>query len=146
MANLPIKGRLTQRQYEFTKNYIANGFNAQKAALDAGYTNDYARSKATNILTNPVVEHAIHTAYTQANGQLALTWEWKLRKIARVVNECIPDDITVKLCTHKMKVGLAAIAELNRMSGDYAPIKKLSVNLDATKAKLEEAKKVYDEY
>jgi hypothetical protein len=140
---------LTNKQKQFIAQYIANGFNAKQAAVTAGYSMNYLKAKGYDLMSHPEVARKIDEAYVKVHGThgtIELTWEWKLRKIARVINEFIPDDESVKLNSAAVKVGLFAMAELNKMTGDYAPIKKLSVNVDATKAKLAEAKKVYDEY
>ena len=62
----------------------------------------------------------------------------------------IIDDI-VNIKTNKFrrkyyKDALKAIAELNKMSGDYAPDRKLSLTIDMTKSKLDEVKKQYEDY
>lgn len=44
--------KLTPKQKAFADNYIENGGNAEKAAVDAGYSKNYARKQAYKILAN----------------------------------------------------------------------------------------------
>lgn len=41
---------LTPKQEAFARNYVANGFNATQAAKDAGYSEDSAESKGSQLL------------------------------------------------------------------------------------------------
>lgn len=141
---------LTQQQWDFTQEYIKNGFNAYRAALKAGYSYHLAKDHTHNLTRHPLivkkVEQAIAKIEKKQVKELSITWEWKLKKLKRVINEFIPDDKDTPLNKDQVKVGLAAIAEHNKMVGEYAPERRLSVNVDATKEKLKEAKKVYDEF
>ena len=141
---------LTEMQYNFVTNYIKNGFNAYQAAISAGYSHDYANSTIPRMLEQPNIKPRIEKAMAKAEDKLinhlGLTYEWKAKKLKRVIEEFIPEDKTIKLNASQTKVGLSALAELNKMQGDYAPDKRLSVTVDATKEKLEEIKKQYEEY
>jgi phage terminase small subunit len=137
---------LTQKQYNFCSSYIKNGFNAYQAAINAGYSHNYANVKAPMLLQHPIIKQRIEKAYTKAEDQLGMDWQWKLRKLKRVIDTFIPDDDTTKLNTFETGIALKAIAELNKMHGDYAPDKRISMTVDATQSKLLEARKQYKEY
>lgn len=53
------KGELTPKQKLFVANYLANGFNASKAARDAGYSERSAHVLAQETLQIPKVAEAI---------------------------------------------------------------------------------------
>lgn len=141
---------LTQQHHDFTNEYIKNGFNAYRAALKVGYSYNMAKDHSYELTRHPLIAKKIDRAVAKVEAkqvkELSITWEWKLKKLKRVINEFIPDDKTIPLKKDDVKVGLAAIAEHNKMVGEYAPERRLSVNVDATKDKLKEAKKVYDEF
>ena len=137
---------LTQKQFDFCSSYIKNGFNAYQAALSAGYTHNYANVKAPLLLQHPIIKARIEKAYDKTENQLGLDWQWKLKKLQRVINEFIPDDSTKRLNTFETGIALKAIAELNKMHGDYAPDKRISMTVDATQSKLLEARQQYKEY
>jgi phage terminase small subunit len=50
---------LTDKQRLFIQNYLSNGFNATKAALDAGYSENTAYSIASENLRKPEIRSAI---------------------------------------------------------------------------------------
>ena len=137
---------LTQKQREFCTNYVGNGLNIYKAALEAGYSHKYSRVLAPKLLDHPLIKERITKAFNNAEERLTLTWEWKLKKLKRVIDTYIPDDSSQELIQSNVKVGLIALAELNNMQGDYAPVKRLSMTVDATKNKLEEVRRIYEEY
>lgn len=137
-------------QYDFVKHYVSNGMNAYQAAVAAGFSETYADTKVKLLLDNPNIKPRIEKALQRVDDRLAnnlgLTYEWKAKKLKRVIEEFIPNDKDEELSATKVKVGLTALAELNKMQGDYAPDKRLSVTVDATKERLEQVKRQYEEY
>ena len=138
--------KLTELQYKFAHLYIANGFNAYDAALEAGYSETFARISSHKLPVNPRIQKRITEITSDERSCLGLSWEYKAGKLKKVIDRYIPDDDNIDMKKEEVKVALLAIAELNKMQGDYAPDKKLSVNMDITKEKLAEAKRVYEEY
>ena len=53
-GNMPKDG-LTRKQKAFCENYIANGGNARKAAIDAGYKPNSAKEIGAENLTKPLI-------------------------------------------------------------------------------------------
>jgi len=141
---------LTQLQHNFVMNYIKNGFNAYRAALDAGYSESFATVQSSRLPSHPAIKPRLEKALARVEDQLiaklGITYEWKARKLKRVVDKFIPDDDEEVMIADRVKVGLSALAELNKMQGDYAPDKRLSVTVDTTKEKLLEVKRQYEEF
>ena len=137
---------LTQKQYNFCSSYIKNGFNAYQAAIEAGYSHHYANTKAPMLLKLEPIKERIEKAYQVAEDKLGISWQWKLKKLKRVIEAYIPDDPEANLNTFETTVGLKALAELNKMQGDYAPDKRISMTVDATQGRLLEARKQYKDY
>lgn len=142
--------KLTQKQYDFVINYIKNGFNAYQAALDAGYSKTFARVKTQSLINHPVINQRISKAYkavemSQVN-QLCMSIVDKARVLDRIIRAIIPLDEAEPIKLDYVKDAIRAIAELNKMQGDYAPDKRLSITVDATKERLKEVKQMYDEY
>ncbi len=137
---------LTTQQEEFVINYIKNGYNAYNAALTAGYSKTFADTGAYKLVHHPIIQKRLTKALKRADNKLNMTFEWKMKKLKRIIDQYIPDDINVELKESQVKIGLQAMGELNKMQGDYAPDKRLSVTVDATKEKIIEAKKAYDEF
>lgn len=141
----PLKP-LTQMQYNFCSNYIKNGFNVKQAALDAGYSDYYARTKANYLIEIPSIRTRVERAYQKAESNLGMDWQWKLKKLKRVIDAYIPDEGEIALNTFETSVAIKALAELNKMQGDYAPDKRISMTVDATQGRLIEARKQYKDY
>lgn len=133
--------KLTEKQYRFVSYYIKNGFNAYQAARDAGYSQTYADAQAYNLVNHPSIKEHITHACQQAIKTTAITFEWKLNILREIINR-----FSNSSSPQDARAAIAAIAELNKMTGDYAPAKKVSLNVDTTRARLDEAKRVYEEY
>lgn len=137
---------ITNMQSHFISSYITNGFNATQACRDAGYSEIYAKTRSISLLDKPAIKKQIAKAFDRAEHRLTLTWEWKLNILRRIIVSIIPEDETLPIKTEHIKSAIAAIAELNKMHGDYAPEKRLSMTVDATQSKLLEARLEYKEY
>jgi phage terminase small subunit len=136
---------LSELQQSFVLNYVKNGFNAYQAARSAGYTEASATVYSHKILDNPIVKSRVEAAFKRFDKRIDVAFDWRIDKLKRIINAVIPDnEDTVKL--KDAKVAISAIAELNKMYGDYAPDKRLSVTVDATKEKLVDARKQYEEF
>jgi phage terminase small subunit len=139
---------LSQRQYDFTVNYIKNGFNAHQAALDAGYSKGFATCQTQTLITNPSIQERIGKAYQKAEKKiintLGITFVWKMKRLKHVVEQYLPLDKDLK--ASDVKVGLQALSEMNKMMGDYAPDKRLNLTVDATESKMKEVRKIYEDY
>lgn len=138
---------LTKMQVSFCQNYIANGFNAYKAAIEAGYSHDKARKGVTQFLQKPEIKNAIQEA-SQASKisiveKLGITFDWRAGKLRQIIESIVSD---TEVRQQYAKTAIAAIAELNKMTGDYAPDKSLRLNVDMTKERLKDVKKAYEEY
>lgn len=140
---------LTQLQYDFTKHYISNGFNAHRAAISAGYGKQMAVKEAYKLTAHPIIKPLVEKAKQSARdatlARLSLGIENRLIYLKQVITQFIPLDGT-PLDDKQASVAIKAIAEINKIAGDYAPDRKLSVTVDMTKDKLKEARKVYDEF
>lgn len=135
---------LTTKQSSFLKNYICNGLNTYQAAIDAGYTKSYARVRSYDLLQQPHIQSRLETAFKKVEARLDISFDWRLNKLKRLINEIIPDDDNIIMS--QSKIAIQAIQEINKMFGDYAPDKRLTLNVDTTKDKLVEARRQYEEY
>jgi phage terminase small subunit len=139
---------LTKMQQLFCQNYISNGFNAKQAALKAGYSLNVAEQGVTKVMANPLMRQTIEKAIAKNEkgilDSVGASYVNRVRKLWRIVEVTIPDDEDVR--QPYVRNAIAAIAELNKMGGDYAPDKSLRLTVDMTKERMAEAKKVYDDF
>jgi|SRR5579859_592903 hypothetical protein len=141
--------KLTQKQYNFVTNYIKNGFNARQAALSAGYSESFSTSgSVTQLIALPQIKERILSAYQTVElarqQELCLAISEKATILKQIIYDIVPKQGEPKRDLYP--VAIKAIAELNKMQGDYAPEKRLAVTVDATKDKLKDISKLYKEY
>ena len=73
------------RQARFVARYLANGFNATQAAIDAGYSAKTARTQASELLTKANIQEAIKKGVEQALKDIdidRIRWLNEVKKIA----------------------------------------------------------------
>ena len=145
---MPKPTDLTERQEKFIENYLRNGSNAMKAAIEAGYTRGVAQARSTAFLNHPEIKARIDRAYAKLDRQkmknICLALEERVRLLSKIIYDVIPNE--GEPVRKHYPDAIRAIQELNKLAGDYAPDRRLSVTVDATKDKLIEAQRVYEEY
>lgn len=142
--------QLTQRQHDFVINYIKNGFNVYQAAIDAGYSPSFAKSRSGELIHHPIINEKISKAYQAEEmknmKEICMSMVDKAKVLDRIIRAVVPLDPNEPVNMKYASEAIKAVAELNKMQGDYAPDKRLSITVDATKERLIEARKQYDEY
>ena len=136
---------LTTMQFAFCTEYVRNGGNAHQAALTAGYSPSFSRFKAPELINKPHIAARMETALRRVEHKLDVSFEWRINKLKRLVNAIIPED-DGKIIVAQGKVAIQALAEINKMYGDYAPDKRINMTVNATLDKLTEARKAYEEF
>ena len=107
---------LNQRQELFCINLV-NGMTATDAAIEAGYDPSYAATNTTKLLKNTNIIERLDVLNAPAVVRVQSTKDAKLRVLEKIyTHEPDSDTITGMVVTR-------AIAEHNKMSGDYAPEK-----------------------
>jgi len=121
--------RLTVKQELFISHYLANGGNGTAAAREAGYkgSDETLRSTAKENLTKPHIKAEIEEAQNKLKEQLhataldkrAMLWASAKKAFA---DEPILDHEGNQTGEYRFDSGgvVRAIAELNKMDGDYA--------------------------
>lgn len=78
---------LTEKQEKFCNEYIKNGFNGTKAAIDAGYSKDTAYSIANENLNKPEIKSRIEELkgdiFEILDEKLIINEIWKVYKTAQ---------------------------------------------------------------
>jgi len=120
--------KFTSKQTSFIDNYLTNGGNGVQAAKSAGYkgTNKTLSVVATENLAKPSIKELIDAELNKITQNLRATAEDKRRALWEIANEGM-EDVTDKNGVTRMKncrATIAAIAELNKMDGDYADKKQ----------------------
>jgi hypothetical protein len=139
-----VRKLLTKRQATFCEEYIANGQNIAAAAKIAGYKPSVYDKKPNNIFTTTVKNYLVERGvrYKTKREQLyadvfpiekieqqyETSFDFKLKTLLEIVKKNEDD-----------RVKIAAIAEANKMEGDYSPEKRVTVTIDA---EVQEAKRL----
>lgn len=146
---IKVKKQLTEMQSQFVVNYVKNGFNLTRAARDAGYSESFSRVHSGKLLANPLIKERIEKAYRVVEAKqdrlLCMTIQDKAKVLSQIIYDIVPQDGTEPKRQY-YKDAIKAIQELNLMAGDYTPERKVSLTIEATKDKLLEAKRVYEDY
>ncbi len=120
---LPI---LTDNERKFTEGYKSDSFTTiEECAANAGLATSEAAIE--NLFARPAVARDLKDSITEQSKILGITRSWKLNKLKRVVDDFIPD-YEDELDPIKVRVALVAMADINKLQGDYAPDKSIHVN------------------
>lgn len=140
--------KLNQRQQSFVLNYIKCGFNAYQAAKLSGYSESTARDKSHELAKHPGIQAQIAQSYSQVEIQhmkeLNISVAEKAKHLMSIVNDVLGDADNLKRDYYKDAI--KAIQELNKMAGHYAPDRRVSLTVDATKGRVLEAKRIYKDF
>lgn len=120
--------KLNLRQRAFCDEYLINGHNAYQAAIKAGYAHQTAKTLPTRWLRNPPISVFINNRIIKVQEKAGVTFDWKVRKLQRIVDAFTPDDDELPTA-EGARVAIAAMAELNKMQGDLAAEKRVTVNI-----------------
>ena len=101
--------KLTARQEKFCINYLLNS-NATDAAIKAGYSKDTAVVIASNNLTKANIQNRLKE----------LRYKTESAKVMGIQER---KEMLTLIARFGGKLSIPAIAELNKMGGDYAPTK-----------------------
>jgi len=117
---------LSAKQAKFVKEFLTNGQDAKAACIAAGYSANGATVMATKLQKKPEIQRRIAAVQTRNLTQTKISFEYKLDKLNKVIDQFIPDDEAID--PKRATVGISAIAETNRMQGHYAPDKHANLN------------------
>src|SRR5580700_8477166 len=75
---------MTPKQTRFVAKYLANGLNATKAAISAGYSEKTAASIGEENLRKPEIAAAVKVRTKQIMGRLEVTADLVVQEIAKM--------------------------------------------------------------
>lgn len=81
---------LTDKQRRFIEEYLVD-LNATQAAIRAGYSEDTARSIASELLTKPDIQSAINKAMARLSKRTEITQDKVLQQLAKIAFADIKD-------------------------------------------------------
>ena len=148
--SLTSMDKLNTKQQSFVINYIKNGFNGYQAMIESGYSHSHARTYVGKLIDHPLINKQIKEAYQSVQlkrfKEVCMSISERVEILDRIIREIVPKDKNEPIKHKYMKEAMQAIDMLTKMSGDYAPDRRLSITVDATQERLNEAKRIYDEY
>lgn len=113
----------------FCYAYLLNGFNAREAAYHIGDKKNFVNVHYQEYLNQPFVKKFLKE-YTDKMEQIVeVNLAWKIQKLKRIIDICVPDSAASRNDLYT-KGAIAAIGELNKMQGHYAPEKYLSSSVN----------------
>ena len=105
--------RLTTKQERFCLEYFTSN-NATQAAIKAGYSQKTSLSIGSDNLRNPIIQQRLFELRHALESPSIVSKAERLEKLSELVREGYKTPITAK-------EKVFAIAEVNKMLGDYAP-------------------------
>lgn len=136
------KKELSEQLRKFCVAYVENGNSAHKAALIAGYSEDYAKTNSFKLLRKPNVKAYINKLLEKIDKKIGVSFDYKIQKLKLAVDRALPDDEKSE-ATINPQIGITAIAELNKMQGHYSAEKHINANLN-TDTEISDIKELMD--
>ena len=137
---------LTERQYKLCEAYIGNGGKKAAAIREAGYSEKAVASKGSRIFDSPNVRAYLRWRRQdiQEVQREFLEKQYPYREIKSTYDYKANVLYTITKDSQDDRIKIAAIAELNKMEGHYAPEKGVHLNIGLD-ADLEEVKRITSE-
>ncbi len=83
--------KLTKKQEMFCRFYVSNGHNGTQAAIGAGYSENTARSTASENLTKPNIKAFVEKLEAPVLRKLGLDENWVLTKLKNYSEAVVTD-------------------------------------------------------
>lgn len=131
---MPKALKLTEHQQLFLKQYLVLG-NATEALLATGYKGKHPAKAASQLMHKPFVKQAIEKNRLKVEQKTLVTFEWKVNKLQEIIDQAQSSE--------QYRDAVAAMAELNKMQGHYAPEKQVNYNVDVTLENIRNARLEY---
>lgn len=152
-----LENQLTIKERLFCKHYLINDFVGTTAAIKAGFSEKWAKFTAYKLLNKPRIKKYIAEQLKRVERKLDIKFEQKIELLWKTAQRCygLTDDEVERIKNGsdiKMVFNfepeslIKAVAELNKMQGHYADIKKPEESLEDVEKLKEEIKKHEREY
>ena len=130
--NLP---RLTVKQDKAVKHFLLNGSKAdayRQAYSTKKMSQTSIRREALRLFDNPIITPWLDYYQERNEEEFSLSVSRKKQMLAKAAEKGLKDkkDAHGNMVAHNIAGAVAAIAELNRMEGDHAPIKNAFTGAD----------------
>lgn len=140
---------LMKKHIDFCEEYLRNGHNVGLAAKVV-FKNKNRAYKQYNIygwsiLRKPEIKAYLKERMAEVSAETKFGFNEKVKKLVKVVNLAIPDEAE-HIKETAPREGIAAISELNKMEGHYAPEKRINANVDIIAAVDARVKEIEGEY
>ena len=119
---------LSPKQRLFVEHYLANDGNATQAAIAAGYNAKNARVIGSQNLTKLNIRQCIDTEINRRCHALELTFNWKCQQLKSAIEKALSGEAFNG--RPQLREVIAAVAELNKMQGHYAPTQSVNANVN----------------
>ena len=112
------------RHEAFARAYVYNGGDAKAAAIEAGYSESYAKGNGYSLVHNKYVKGFINRYRRQRDDEFNLSITDKKEFLLRVINAglALYVDGNGSQRPENLAAVNSAIAEMNKMDGDYKPV------------------------
>ena len=121
MESKPLKNN----RHELFVLALVKGMTQTQAAIEAGYSQHTADAQASRLLTKVVITERRAALQLLAQTDTVMTVIERKERLSELAKEANPGKFG-----YQRQPNIQAIAELNKMGGDYAPEKHINLNVD----------------
>lgn len=140
---------LTDAQQRFCEAYLIANRDYKETARILGLTELTSKQRASKfcrMLKAKAVRKYLSKRIDNRSRSLRLNFDNKTKKLAKVVEEFIPENSETQMDPKKVSVAITAIQELNKMSGDYAAEKRVNINVEPSDKEKEIANSLIEQF
>lgn len=120
----PAKTRkLTDKQLSFIEHYTSNGNNGTQAAISAGYAPTYATSKASQLLSDPLIKAEVNQRKALIKDKLEINKDWLLDQYMQVINSAQINGTDGEGTVHDRSNWIKALQAISKACGLDEPTK-----------------------
>jgi|15BtaG_2_1085339.scaffolds.fasta_scaffold00113_32 phage terminase small subunit len=127
---------MTPKEQKFAEEIVTSGSRG-KAMEAAGYKGN----NAARIMKNPAVAEFLENFKRKVEKKVLCSYEWKIKKLIEIVEYEGDYDQHGNLRVDN-RAKIAALAELNKMQGHYAPTSTVTIDVDNSE-QLQKAARLY---
>lgn len=124
-----IKAVLSVRDINFLDALMKHNGNVSKAADEVGYNPKHGDVLAKRVFANPEAQVYITAQHEKTAAEFRWTYEEKMQTLKRITELAVP--ATAESIKDTLPgAAIQAIAESNKMQGDYSAEKRVNVNVN----------------
>jgi phage terminase small subunit len=109
--------KLNIKQQRFLEHYLKSG-NGSDAIIKSGYKTKWPDREASRLLNHPLIKKEVDICRERVQQKIDVSLDWRLNILKEIAE------------TGENSDRIRAISEINKVFGDYAPVKQINTNIN----------------